>query len=427
MSTATSSPQSSARRVVVTGMGVVTPIGVGIEAFWNNLCAGVSGVTTNDLFDTSSVESKVIARVRNFDPECYLDRKEAKRTDRFVHFAVAATQEAVRQACLTISDEEAPRAGTFIGSGVGGMWTMIEACRTIHDKGMGRVSPFTMPMMLPNMAAGQIARMVNAKGPSEAPVTACASGTNAVGDAYRAFQRGDIDIALAGGAEAALNELSIASFSNMRGISRRNDDPQRASRPFDKDRDGFVPSEGAGVMVLETLEHALARGARPLGELIGYGSTNDAYDMVHPSPGGTGAGQAMISAIADAGLAPEDFDYINPHATSTPAGDMAENGAIKMAFGRHAYNLAISATKSMTGHMIGAAGAVEAIATILALQTGMLPPTINLDNPDEGCDLNYVAHKAQQKSIRRALSNSFGFGGHNATIALARYDEAVKS
>ncbi len=427
MSTVPSLPQSSARRVVVTGMGVVTPIGVGLEAFWSCLCAGVSGVTANDLFDTSGVESKVIARVRGFDPESYLDRKEAKRTDRFVHFAVAATQEAIRQAGLTISDDEAPRAGTFIGSGVGGMWTMIEACRTMRDKGMGRVSPFTMPMMLPNMAAGQIARMVNAKGPSEAPVTACASGTNAVGDAFRAFQRGDVDIALAGGAEAALNELSIASFSNMRGISRRNDDPQRASRPFDKDRDGFVPSEGAGIMVLETLEHALGRGARPLGEIIGYGSSNDAYDMVHPSPGGTGAGQAMSSAIADAGLTPEDFEYINPHATSTHAGDMAENGAIKLAFGKHAYNLAISATKSMTGHMIGAAGAVEAIATVMALRTGTLPPTINLDNPDEGCDLNYVAHTAQHKSIRRALSNSFGFGGHNATIALARYDEGGAS
>jgi 3-oxoacyl-[acyl-carrier-protein] synthase II len=406
------------RKVVVTGMGCVTPLGIGKDAFWRSLVAGVSGAGPNDLFDCTDIASRVVARVRDFEPSDYMERKDIKRTDRYVHFAIAAAKMAVEDARLTISPDEAERAGVFIGSGVGGMSTMIEGCRTIHERGMGRVSVFTIQMLLPNMAAGHVALLVGAKGPSEACVTACASSTNAIGDAFRCIARGEIDIAVSGGAEAALNPIAVASFSNMRGITRRNDEPERASRPFDRDRDGFVPSEGSGVVVLECEEHALARGARIYGEIVGYGMSNDAFDMVHPAPGGMGAASAMRNAIRDAGLEPADIEYINPHATSTPAGDAAENAAIKSVFGAHAYDMAISATKSMTGHMIGAAGAVEAMATLIAMNESRLPPTINLDSPDDDCDLNYVAHKAIDRKVDIAMSNSLGFGGHNASIVL---------
>ena len=415
------------QRVVITGMGCVTPIGIELESFWKNLVSGVSGAGPNDLFDCTDIASRVIMRVRDFDPANFMERKEIKRTDRYVHFAISSSRMAMADAGLTIPEEEAGRAGVFIGSGVGGMTAMIDGCRTIHDKGMGRLSVFTIQMMLPNMAAGQVAQIVGAKGPTEGIVTACASATNALGAAFRSISRAEIDVAVAGGAEAALNPVSVASFSNMRGITRRNDEPAKASRPFDRDRDGFVPSEGAGTLILESLEHARARGARIYGEMIGYGMSNDAYDMVHPSPGGAGAAIAMQKAIADAGLTPEDIDYINPHATSTPAGDAAENAAVKSVFGRHAYDLAISATKSMTGHMIGAAGAVEAIATIMAMRDSILPPTINLDNPDDDCDLNYVAHTAIERQVTNAMSNSFGFGGHNASIVLRRWTEGETS
>jgi 3-oxoacyl-[acyl-carrier-protein] synthase II len=394
------------KRVVITGMGVVTPIGVGVDAFWGNLTSGVSGAIVNDLFDCSDIASRVIARVRDFNPEDYLERKEVRRTDRFVHFAVAASEMAVAESGLVFDNEDPTRVGVFIGSGVGGMETMIEQYRA-------------MQMMLPNMAAGVVAGRFKAKGPSEACVTACASSTNSIGDAFRTIARGDLDVCIAGGTDATINPLSVASFSNMRGITRRNDDPQAASRPFDRDRDGFLPSEGAGTLILETLEQA--RGARILAEIIGYGMSNDAFDMVQPAPGGAGAASAMRLAIADADLTPADVDYVNPHATSTPAGDAAENAAMKSVFGEHAYKLAISATKSMTGHMIGAAGAVEAVATVKALNTSLLPPTINLDNPDEGCDLNYIPHKAISRSVDVAISNSFGFGGHNATIVLRKF------
>lgn len=409
------------RRVVITGMGVITPVGTG-KLFWKNLVSGVSGAGPNDLFDCSDVASRVIARVKDFDPADYLDRKDVRRTDRFVHFAVGAVRMALADSKVSIEPGEAERAGVFLGTGVGGMETMINGCRTIYERGMGRVSAYTMQMILPNMATGFISEMIGARGPSEAFVTACASSTNALGAAFRSIARGEVDLAVSGGSEAALNPVSVASFSNMRGISRRNDHPEQASRPFDKDRDGFVPSEGAGALILESLEHAKSRGARIYGEIIGYGMSNDAYDMVQPAPGGAGAAAAMRNAIRDAGLSIADIDYINPHATSTPAGDAAENAAIKSVFGEHAYSLAISATKSMTGHMIGAAGAVEAISTLLAINHSLLPPTINLETPDIDCDLNYVPHKAIPRTVRYALSNSFGFGGHNATIVLAKYE-----
>jgi 3-oxoacyl-[acyl-carrier-protein] synthase II len=404
-------------------MGVVTPIGIGTRNFWDGLVAGKSGARTNDLFDSKDIASHVVSPVDNFSPEDYLDRKQARHTDRFVHFAVAATLMAREDSGITVNANNAERVGVYVGTGVGGMNTMIEGYRTIYQRGMGKVSPFMMQAMLPNMAAGFIARLVGAQGPSEACIAACASSTHSIGDAYTAIKRGEIDIAFAGGTEAALNPISVASFSNMRGITRRNDDPTAASRPFDRDRDGFVPAEGAGMLVLESLEHALGRGARIYGSIVGYGASNDAYDMVHPSPGGTGAALSISNAIRSSGLDCTAIEYINPHATSTPAGDAAENDAIKRVFGDHAYNLSISATKSMTGHMIGAAGAVEAICTLMAMCEGVLPPTINLHNPDDGCDLDYVPLVAKHRQVSYAISNSFGFGGHNATIVLGRYEE----
>ncbi len=408
------------RRVVITGIGAVTPIGTGKDQFWSSLLDGRSGVALVDKFDCSDIATRIASEVRDFNPEDYMERKESKRMDRYTQFAVAAAHLAMRDSGLTIDDTLAPRTGTLIGSGIGGISTLEEEARTLYDKGMSKISPFFVPMMIANMGAGKVARIFNAKGPSETVVTACATSTNALGDAFRYIQRGEADIMIAGGSEAAVTQLAMAGFSNMRAMSRRNDEPTKASRPFDSGRDGFILGEGAGIVILEEREFAMARGATLYAEIVGYGLSNDAYDMVHPAPEGEGARRAMEAALKDAGMAPTEIDHINPHATSTPAGDIAETQAIKALFGPHAYKMPISATKSMTGHLLGAAGAVEAIAAAMALKTGIVPPTINLENPDPECDLDYVPNKPRRVPIGTAMSNSFGFGGHNATIILAR-------
>jgi 3-oxoacyl-[acyl-carrier-protein] synthase II len=408
------------RRVVITGIGAVTPIGTGKDAFWASLLDGRSGVALVEKFDCSEIATRIAAEVKGFEPETYMDRKEARRMDRFTQFAVAATRLALADAKLEIGEEKSPRTGVLIGSGVGGIGTLEEEAKTLFEKGMGRVSPFFVPMMIANMGAGKVARIFNAKGPSETVVTACATSTNALGDAFRIIQRDEADTMIAGGAEAAVTRISMAGFSNMKAMSRRNDDPEGASRPFDKGRDGFVLGEGAGVVILEERETALARGATIYAEMVGYGMSNDAYDMVHPAPEGEGARRAMEAALRDAQLTPDAIDHINPHATSTPAGDLAETQAMKALFGRHAYEIPISATKSMTGHLLGAAGAIEAIACAMALKTGVVPPTINLNDPDPECDLDYVPNRARRVAIQTAMSNSFGFGGHNATIIMTK-------
>jgi 3-oxoacyl-[acyl-carrier-protein] synthase II len=406
------------RRVVVTGMDAITPIGIGLEAYWSALLAGKSGVELVQKFDCSAIATRIAAEVKGFDPYAVLDRKEVKRMDRFTQFSVTCAKMALDHSGLEITDDLSPRVGTLIGSGIGGLATLEEEARTYFEKGMGRISPFFVPMMIANMGTGTVARLLKAKGPSETVVTACATSTNAIGDAFKIIQRNDADVMIAGGSEAAITPLGMGGFSNMRAMSKRNDDPHGASRPFDRDRDGFVLGEGAGILILEEREFAIGRGATIYAEVVGYGMSNDAYDMV--APDGIGARAAMINALKDAGMAPEEIDHINPHATSTPAGDSAETKAIKAVFGPHAYKMPISATKSMTGHLLGGAGAIEAIAVACALANGIVPPTINLDNPDEECDLDYVPNTARRVPIGTAMSNSFGFGGHNATIILAR-------
>jgi len=409
------------RRVVVTGLGAVTPLGIGADTYWQNLISGKSGVSPVTLFDCSAIATRIAAQVPDFNPEDYVDRKEAKRMDRFVQFAVAAAHMAVADSGLKITDDNRAGVGVFIGSGIGGISTLEEQHRKLMEGGLGRVSPFFVPMMIANMATGHVAKIFGAQGPSETAVTACATSTNSIGDAYNIVRRGDADAAIAGGSEAAVTPLAMAGFSNMRAMSRRNDDPEHASRPFDTGRDGFILGEGAGIVVIEEAESAIARGARIYGELIGYGMSNDAYDMVHPAPEGAGAARAMKAALRDALIEPEAVNYINAHGTSTPAGDVLEIIAIKNVFGEHAYKLAVSSTKSMTGHLLGAAGAIEAIAVAKALHTGILPPTMNLENPDPECDLDLVPNEARKQQADIALSNSFGFGGHNATIVMKRW------
>lgn len=410
------------RRVVITGLGAVTPLGIGVAKFWHALLEGQSGVALITKFDCADIATKIAAEVKDFDPENYIERKEARRMDRFTQFAVAASKMALEDCGLTIDDALAPRVGTMIGSGIGGIETLENEARTLFEKGMGKISPFFVPMMIANMGTGKVAKLLNAQGPSETVVTACATSTNAIGDAFKLVQSGKADIMFAGGAEAAVTRLSMAGFSNMRAMSKRNGDPERASRPFDVDRDGFILGEGAAVLVLEELSSAIKRGTRIYAEIIGYGMSNDAYDMVHPAPEGRGAAAAMRAALLDADIRPDEVQHINPHATSTLAGDIAETQAMKKVFGAHAKNLAISATKSMTGHLLGAAGAIEAVATSIALQTGTIPPTINLENADPECDLDYVPNRSRKIDPKIALSNSFGFGGHNATLVIKRYE-----
>jgi 3-oxoacyl-[acyl-carrier-protein] synthase II len=409
------------RRVVITGLGVVTPIGSDVPTFWRNLTAGKSGISHIDSFDVSEYPARIAGIVRDFEPEKYIDRKEVRRLDRFTQFAVGAALDALADSKLKITEENAHTVGVYIGSGIGGIHTLLDNYRTLMERGPKRVSPFVVPMMIANIGSGQVSIMTGAKGPNSSPISACATGTHAIGDAFKMIQRGDAEAMIAGGAEAAIVDLSLAGFGNAKALSTRNDEPERASRPFDSNRDGFVMAEGAGVMILESLDHALARGAHIYAEVIGYGMSGDAYHVTASEPEGLGASRAMQSALQDAGISPEDVQYINAHGTSTDVGDRSETNAIKKVFGDHAYKLAVSSIKSMTGHLLGAAGGVEAITIAKVLEDGIMPPTINYETPDPECDLDYVPNVARKFPVQVAISNSFGFGGHNAVIALRKY------
>ena len=409
-------------RVVVTGMGVVTSLGSDLTTLWNNLLAAKSGISKIEAFDTTEYTTKIAAEIKDFDPAVYIDKKELRKMDRFVQFGVAASKMAIEDADLRIGDNADPeRVGVVVGSGIGGLGTWEDQHTVLMNKGPRRVSPFFIPMMIANMASGQISMITGAKGPNTAAVSACATGTHSIGDSFKMIQRGDADVMICGGAEATIRPIGMAGFCSMRAMSTRNEEPEKASRPFDIDRDGFVMGEGSGVMVLESLEHAKARGARIYAEVIGYGMSGDAYDMVEPDP--DGAARSMNKALKDAGVAPEEIDYINAHGTSTPVGDKSETTAIKKVFGEHAYKLAVSSTKSMTGHLLGAAGGVEAVIVGLTLKNGVIPPTANLDNQDPELDLDFVPNKPREADVKVALSNSFGFGGHNATIILRKYED----
>lgn len=410
------------RRVVITGMGVMSSLGHDLETFWNNLMAGKSGVSIIESFDTSEYTTHIAAEIHDFNPEDYMDKKEARRMDRFVQFAVAASQFAVKDAKLEIGGNTDPeRCGVYVGSGIGGLGTWEEQHKILLEKGPKRVSPFFIPMMIANMASGQISMLFGAKGPNSTAVTACATGTHSIGDSYKLIQRDDADVMICGGAEATIRPTGMAGFCALRAMSTRNEEPEKASRPFDTERDGFVMGEGAGILVLEELEHARKRGAHIYAEVIGYGMSGDAHHMTDPDP--EGAARCMSRAIRDAGIEPTEIDYINAHGTSTPVGDKSETTAIKKALGDHAYKVAVSSTKSMTGHLLGAAGGVEAVITGLTLERGRIAPTINLDNQDPECDLDYVPNVPRDADVQIAMSNSFGFGGHNATIILKRFAE----
>lgn len=409
------------RRVVVTGLGTVSPLGNDTKTTWENAKNGVSGIGPLTRISIEGLPVKVAAELKDFNSEDFMDKKEARRMDRFTQYALAASYMAVKDANLTINDENAERVGVWIGSGIGGMETHEEQHKIFLEKGYRRVSPFYVPMMIPDMAAGQVSIALGAKGINTCTVTACATGTNSIGDAFKVIQRGDADVMITGGTEAPLTNMSFAGFVSARAVSL-NPDPKTASRPFDMNRDGFVMGEGAGILVIEELEHALARGAHIYAEIVGYGATADAYHITAPAPGGEGGARAMRQAIADAGLQPADIDYINAHGTSTDYNDKYETAAIKEVFGEHAYKLAVSSTKSMTGHLLGAAGGVEAIFSILAIEEGIIPPTINYETPDPECDLDYVPNESRKQEVKAALSNSLGFGGHNATLIFKKYE-----
>ena len=409
-------------RVVVTGLGVLSPVGIGKEKFWSALTSGTNGIKKISLFDAAEYTSQIAGEVTDFDPAQFIDKKEIKRMDRYTQFALAATKLAVDDAKLDVEKIDGERAGVFVGTGIGGMSTLHNQYEKLFAKGPSRISPFFIPMMIANMAAGNIAIAYKLRGPCECIVTACASGTNAIGDAFRTIQRGETDIMFAGGTEAAISPAGVAGFAQMKALcSDHNDDPAHASRPFDKNRSGFVMGEGAGIIVLESLEHAVNRGAHIYAEIAGYGRNDDAYHITTPAPGGKTQAKCMKLALDDAGLAPEEIDYVNAHGTSTHFNDQSETEAIKILFGEHAYKLAVSSTKSMTGHMLGAAGGIEAVATVLSIETGVIHPTINYETPDEGLDLNYVPNVAQNRTVNAAISNSFGFGGHNACVAFKKF------
>lgn len=410
------------QRVVVTGMGLVTPVGTGVEAFWASLREGRSGVRAITRFDASRFPTRIAAQVDDFDPLRYMDRRDARRMDRFVQMALAAARMALEDANLRLEDCDRDQVGITMGTGIGGIHTLVEQMGVMAEKGPDRVSPFFIPMMIANMAGGQLAISLDARGPNTTHVTACAASANAIGDAFRILQRGEAQVMLTGGSEGCLVPIALAGFCSMKALSERNDEPARASRPFDAQRDGFVMGEGAGVLVLEALPFALARGARILAEVVGYGMTGDAYHITAPPPDGNGGARAMRRALADAGLEPADVDYINAHGTATPQGDAAETAAIRAVFGEHAYRIPVSSTKSMTGHLLGAAGVVELATCILAIRDGVVPPTINYEYPDPECDLDYVPNRARPHPVRVALSNSFGFGGQNATLIVKRYE-----
>jgi 3-oxoacyl-[acyl-carrier-protein] synthase II len=410
------------RRVVVTGLGMISPLGVGNEPTWQGLVEGRSGIGPITKFDATAYASRIAGEVKGFEPENWIEKKEVKKSDTFIHYAIVAAQMAVDDAKLEPKNEDPDRVGVIIGSGIGGLPLIEEMHRKLLEKGPSRVSPFFIPGLIVNLAAGQISIRFNARGPSSAPATACATGAHAIGDAFKVIQRDEADVMFAGGTEAVITPLAIGGFAAMRAMSTRNDDPARASRPWDKERDGFVIGEGAGVLILEEREHALARGAQIYCELVGYGMTSDAYHITSPSEDGNGMARVMTRALKDAGLQPSDIDYINAHGTSTPVGDKVETLAIKTVWGGDAYNVAISSTKSMTGHLLGAAGGLESAIAAMVVRTGIIPPTINYENPDPACDLDYVPNQARQKDVRHVLSNSFGFGGTNATLIFSRHE-----
>ncbi|MEE8282932.1 MAG: beta-ketoacyl-ACP synthase II [candidate division NC10 bacterium] len=411
------------RRVVVTGLGVVSPVGIGVDLFWKAILSGTSGIGRITIYDPTGHGCQIAAEVKDFDPLRWIEKKEIRKMDVFVQYAMAAGMMAADDGDLKLTDERRGRVGVLVGTGMGGIPMLVEQHRILLEKGSDRVSPFFISGIIPNMASGRISMQLGAKGPNLCVSTACATGNHAIGDSFRIIQRGEADMMLAGGTEAVIGPLCVAGFNNAKALSTRNGEPERASRPFDKERDGFVMGEGAAVLVLEVLEHALDRGARIYAELIGYGMSADAHHITAPAPGGEGAVESMRAALRDAGIPPEAVDYINAHGTSTPYNDANETLAIKRVFGDHAYRMAVSSIKSMIGHTLGAAGAIEGAATVLALKQGIVPPTINYEYPDPDCDLDYVPNTARELAVQVALNNSFGFGGTNATTVFRRYTE----
>lgn len=410
------------RRVVITGMGLVIPNGIGVKTAWRNVCEGKSGIGPITRFDTNGFDTKIAAEVKGFSPELYIDKKEIKKMDLFIQYAVGAAHEAIEDSRLQITGENADRIGVIVGTGLGGLPTLEKYHQILLEKGPSRISPFFIPMLIANLASGHIAIRFGAKGPNTCVVTACATGAHCIGDAFRCILYGDADAIIAGGTEANLTPLTIGGFNAMKALSTRNDDPQRACRPFERNRDGFVVAEGAGIVILEELEFALKRGARIYGEIVGYGYTGDAYHITAPSPDGDGAIRCMRMAMKDAGLKPEEVEYINAHGTSTLLNDKTETLAIRTVFGEHAKKIPVSATKSMTGHLLGAAGSTEAIFTLLSIYEGILPPTINYEEPDPECDLDYVPNVARRHSVKFGMSNAFGFGGTNATLIFRNFE-----
>ncbi len=409
------------RRVVITGLAAISPVGTGLDKYWDSLVNGRSGIGPITSFSCGDFPVRIAAEVKDFEPGQFIEKREVRRMARFTQFALAAAKMAVEDARLDLSQINKERTGVILGTGIGGIETMEDTCRVLHEKGPNRVSPFFVPMMIGNIASGQVAISLGVTGPNYVVVTACASGTNAIGEAFKLIQRGGADIVISGGTEASVTPLALAGFCAMKALSTNNEEPVKASRPFDAQRDGFVMGEGAGLLILESLEHAQERGAQIYAEVLGYGATADAYHITAPAPDGIGAARAMQEAIRDAGLNPEDINYINAHGTSTELNDKYETMAIKKVFGSYAYKLAVSSTKSMTGHLLGAAGGIEAVATALAVKNDLVPPTINLEHPDPECDLDYVPNIARSLQVNYALSNSLGFGGHNASILLGKY------
>jgi 3-oxoacyl-[acyl-carrier-protein] synthase II len=411
------------KRVVVTGLGLITPLGIGVDASWHGLIEGRSGIRRITQFDASQFPTKIAGEVEGFNPEDFIETKEVKKMDRFIHFAFAAATMAMSDSGLKITEANAERTGVFVGSGMGGLHTIEHYHSVFLEKGPRRISPFFIPMLVVNLASGQISIRFGAKGPNSAVATACATGSHAIGDAYKIIQRGDADAMIAGGTEAVITPLGIGGFNAMKALSTRNDEPEKASRPFDIDRDGFIMGEGAGIIVLESVESATARGARIYAEVVGYGMTADAYHITAPAPGGEGAARCMAIALKDAEIQPAEINYINAHGTSTKYGDELETQAIKKVFGDDAYKIAVSSTKSMTGHLLGAAGGVEAVISALTIYHDTIAPTINLDNPDPECDLDYVPHKARKTTVKYTLTNSFGFGGTNACLVFKKFTQ----
>lgn len=412
------------RRVVVTGLGLVTPLGIGVESSWQGLMEGRSGINTITTFDSSDLPVHIAGEVKGFDPLLYIEPKEVKKMDRFIHFAVAASTMAMDDSGLTITDRNASRVGVIIGSGMGGLPAIEHYHKVYLEKGYRRITPFFIPMLIINLASGQVSIKFGAKGPNSAVATACATGSHAIGDAFRIIQRGDADVMIAGGTESCITPMAVGGFAVMKALSTRNEEPEKASRPFDTDRDGFVMGEGSGVMILESIEHARQRNARILAELVGYGMTSDAYHITAPAPEGEGAASCMALTLRDAGVSPEVVDYINAHGTSTKYGDELETKAIRKVFGAHAHALKVSSTKSMTGHLLGAAGGIESVISVLSIHHSTIPPTTNLENPDPECDLDYVPNKPMRADVNYALSNSFGFGGTNACLLFRKLRDA---